>query len=100
MVKLLIKIFYLATVITTSTTTISSRIAVTNNVEYNSVVFCNVKYNSVVFRNVKYDNVVFCNVKYDNITFCLQKHPTNSITCLEINIFYGVYILNSVLAPN
>ena len=57
-------------------------------------------------NNVKYDNVVFClqkhPVKYNNIVFCLQQHSTNSITQLrnKINTLYGVYVLNGVSAPN
>ena len=39
MVKLLIKLFYLVTVITTLTTTLSGGIAANNN-KYNSIVFC------------------------------------------------------------
>ena len=87
-VKLLVKIFYLDTVITTLTTTMSGGIAATNNI----------KHNNVVFRNVKYDNVVFCNVEYNNVVFCLRKHPTNSIMRLrtKVNTLYGV--LNNVSA--
>ena len=94
-VKLLVKIFYLATVITT---TMSGGIAITKNLKYNNGISTT--------TNVKYNNIVFClqhhPVKYDNIIFCLQKHPANSIMWLsnKINTFYVVNILNSVSASN
>ena len=98
-VKLLVKIFYLATVMTALSTTMSGGIAATNNVEYNTATN-NVEYDTVVFCNVKDNNVVFCNVKYDNVGFCLQQHPANSIMRLIKETFYGVYILYSISAPN